>query len=84
MSEPMPEEWQAIGFSGLFTVEAEWSGTAKELDEYEVKLPAMVPFGTNSGWLAVRVDRTTTPATAIIVRKDSNAVVDICTGRLAK
>lgn len=76
----VPEAFKRIGFSGLFHTEATLAGET-DLDEFEAKLPARVPFGTNSSWLALRLNRDQTPVTVTLVRTDAAAIVDVVTKR---
>lgn len=72
----VPEAFKQIGFSGLFHTEADLAeGT--DLDEFEAKLPDRVPFGTSSGWLALRLNREQDPVTVTLVRRDDAAVTDL-------
>lgn len=72
----VPEAFRRIGFSGLFHTEATL-GEGTDLDEFEAKLPDRVPFGTNSGWLALRMNRDQSPVTVTLVRQDDAAIVDL-------
>lgn len=72
----VPEAFTKIGFSGLFHTEATLAEET-DLDEFEAKLPDRVPFGTNSGWLALRMNRDQDPVTVTLVRQDNAAIVDI-------
>lgn len=72
----VPEAWRRIGFSGLFHQEASLKDV-EDLDAFEAKLPDRVPFGTNSGWLALRVNRDQDPPTVTLVRQDWAAVADL-------
>jgi hypothetical protein len=74
----VPKVWQQIGFSGLFHQEATLNGV-EDLDAFEAKLPDRVPFGTNSGWLALRLNRDQDPPTVTVVRNDWAAVSDLVT-----
>jgi hypothetical protein len=75
----IPEDYRALGWSGTFIQEA--TLTAPEgADELEAKLPARVPFGTNSGWLALCLNREVSPPTVVLVRRDENAIVDLVQG----
>lgn len=72
----VPETWKQIGFSGLFHTEASVQDVT-DLDAFEAKLPDRVPFGTNSGWLALRLNREQDPPTVTLVRQDWAAVSEI-------
>jgi hypothetical protein len=74
----VPEAFRKIGFSGLFHTEATLAEET-DLDEFEAKLPARVPFGTNSSWLALRMNRDQTPVTVTLVRTDAAAIADLVT-----
>ena len=87
----VPEQWRALGFSGTFMLEAALRSadhsryaTPAECDEFEAKLPDRIPFGTNSAWLALRLNREADPVTVVIVRQDSAAIVDMVTGGPAR
>lgn len=69
----VPDEWRRIGFSGLFHTEATLD-EATDLDVFEAKLPSRVPFGSNSNWLALRLNRDRLPLTVTLVRQDWAAV----------
>jgi hypothetical protein len=69
----VPDTWKQIGFSGLFHTEATVAEVT-DLDAFEAKLPDRVPFGTNSGWLALRLNRDQDPPTVTLVRQDWAAV----------
>jgi hypothetical protein len=72
----VPEEFRRIGYSGMFTVEAEITdATPTLLDEWTAKVPCLLP---GDGWLALAVDLAT--RTITLVRRDSAAVVDVATG----
>ena len=80
-SEQVPEEWARLGFSGMFHIEATLSNgdkpmTPAEVDTFEARLPDRVPFGTNSGWLALRVNRDADPPAVVLVRDDAAAIID--------
>lgn len=76
MTVEVPEEFQHLGYSGLFTVEATLEGaTPTLLDEWAAKVPCLLP---NDGWLALAVDIPT--RTVTLVRRDMAAVVDIALG----
>jgi hypothetical protein len=82
VSGDVPAAWKAIGFSGLFSIESELGDpdrpmTSEQIDEFEARLPDRVPFGTNSGWLALRVNRQATPPTVVLVRRDADAVTEV-------
>jgi hypothetical protein len=74
----VPEAFKKIGFSGLFHTEATLADET-DLEEFEAKLPARVPFGTNSSWLALRMNRDETPVTVTLVRTDTATIVDLVT-----
>jgi hypothetical protein len=81
VSENVPQTYKDLGFSGLFSVETALGGpdeplTPEQVDEFEAKLPARVPFGSNSGWLALRVNREAVPPTVVLVRRDAEAVTE--------
>jgi hypothetical protein len=75
----IPDDFRALGWSGTFMLEATLSEPDKA-DEMESRLPDRVPFGTNSGWLAVCLNREVTPPTVVLVRRDENAIVDLVQG----
>jgi hypothetical protein len=77
----VPEYWQQLGFSGRFHAWADLTGDPR-LDEetvaaLEARLPARVPFDTNSGTLALGVDRESTPPRVLLVRSDAAAICDL-------
>lgn len=74
----VPEEFRRLGFSGFFNTEATVADVT-DLDAFEAKLPDRVPFGTNSGWLALRLNRDQEPPTVTLVRQDDAAIVDAFT-----
>ena len=74
----VPYCWKKIGFSGLFHTEANVDAVT-DLDAFEAKLPDRVPFGTNSGWLALRLNRDQDPPTVTLVRQDWAAVSEVVT-----
>ena len=80
VSEDVPQTYKDLGFSGLFSVESDLGDpdgeplTPKQVDEFEAKLPARVPFGSESGWLALRVNRE--KGTVVLVRRDAEAVTE--------
>jgi hypothetical protein len=74
----IPEDYKALGWSGAFIQEATFSGD--DIDAMESRLPDRVPFGTNSGWLALCVNRDVSPPTVVLVRRDENAIVDLVMG----
>jgi hypothetical protein len=81
LSEQVPQEWKDLGFSGLFSVEsvlgdAAHPMTPADIDTFENKLPDRVPFGSNSGWLALRVNRDAVPPTVVLVRRDADALTE--------
>jgi hypothetical protein len=81
VSEDVPAVWKAIGFSGLFSIESVLGDVAHpmtpaDIDAFEDKLPDRVPFGSNSGWLALRVNRDAIPPTVVLVRRDADAVTE--------
>jgi hypothetical protein len=81
VSKDVPAAWKAIGFSGLFSVESILGSgkhpmTPEQVDEFEARLPDRVPFGSNSGWLALRVNRDAIPPTVVLVRRDADAVTE--------
>lgn len=73
----LPVGAKEIGYSGLFSVESNWVGTPEELAVFEATLPKLL---LSSGWLAVAVNRELDPPTIVLVRRDSNAVVEALTG----
>jgi hypothetical protein len=82
VSADVPDVWKAIGFSGLFSIESELGDndrpmTPEQVNEFEARLPDRVPFGSNSGWLALRVNRQATPPTVVLVRRDADAVTEV-------
>jgi hypothetical protein len=79
MNVEVPEEWRQLGFSGEFHIEATIQGVG-DLAEFEAKLPARVPFGTNSNWLALCVNHNVDPPTVVLVRQWEAAVVDLAFG----
>ena len=81
VSADVPAVWKAIGFSGLFSIETTLGDpdhplTPEQVDEFEAKLPDRVPFGSNSGWLALRVNRQADPFTVVLVRRDADATAE--------
>lgn len=78
--ETVPEEWARLGFSGLFSVRAGFTGNETELTALEQRVPCYVPVGTNSNIIALRVDRSVSPPEVILVRQDFAAVYDVMTG----
>jgi hypothetical protein len=78
ITEQVPEEWRALGFSGLFVIEA----STDDPDEWERRCPVRCPLDTNGNWLALRVNRDVEPPTVVLVRQDSSAIVDLYTGRM--
>lgn len=75
--EAVPEDYRRIGFSGAFTLEVAFTGTDDELAVFERRLPDRLPFGTNGGWLGLRVNRDATPPTVVIVREDAGAICEL-------
>jgi hypothetical protein len=77
----IPEEYRRLGWSGTFTIDATLGGGVPMLpaavEEFAARLPARVPFGTNSGWLALRVNREEQPPTVLLVRRDADALCDM-------
>lgn len=79
--EQVPEEWRRLGFSGEFVIEAVLSDSSPEaVVRFEARLPDRVPFGTNSNWLALRVNREVDPPRAVLVRQWEAAITDLVTG----
>jgi len=79
--EVVPEEWRRLGFSGEFTIEATLAdSTPDAVAALEARLPDRVPFGTNSMWLALRINHEIDPPT-VLVREWSTAVVEALTTR---
>jgi hypothetical protein len=81
LSEQVPQPWKDLGFSGLFSVESTLGDavhpmTPADIDTFEAKLPDRVPFGSNSGWLALRVNRDAIPPTVVLVRRDADALTE--------
>jgi hypothetical protein len=76
----VPKEWRRLGFSGTFTTEATLTDV-DDLDAFEAKLPDRVAFGSNSGWLALRLNRDVDPPTVVLVRDDAAALVEAFTTR---
>jgi hypothetical protein len=81
VNETVPQPWIDLGFSGLFVVESALGTpdkklTPAEVDEFEAKLPTRVPFGSNSGWLALRINREKDPPTVVLVRRDVDATAE--------
>ena len=77
VKETVPDEYYRLGWSGVFTVEADLSAeSAEEVAAFEARLPARVPFGSNSGWLALRLNRAVDPPTVVLVRRDADALVE--------
>jgi hypothetical protein len=72
----VPEEWHQLGFTGLFHLDSTLDPSV-DLDEFEARLPDRVPFGTNSNWLALRVNRDIDPPTVTLVRTDAAALTDL-------
>lgn len=82
MAVVVPPDWRQIGFSGAFHIDAVVADTEPAaLDSLAAQLPAQVPFGTNSGWLALRLNREVDPPTVTLVRKDAAAIWELCTTR---
>ena len=75
-SVDVPAEWRAIGFSGAFHLISSLAADV-DADVLAARLPDRVPFGTNSGWLALSVDRE--ERTVLLVREDAAAIVELCT-----
>lgn len=74
----VPGEWRNLGFSGLFHFTVALADDA-DAEEHAAKLPATVPFGTNSSMLALSVD--VEARTVLVVRADYAAVLDVVLGR---
>jgi hypothetical protein len=73
MTIAVPEEFQRIGYSGMFTVEAHMAdATPTLIAEWQAKVPCLLP---NDGWLALAVEPAT--CTVTLVRRDTSAIVDI-------
>lgn len=76
------EGWYDLGFTGLFSILAEVGNhgepmTEDRLEAFEARLPARVPFGTNSQTLAWKiVDRMPEPS-VLIIRADAAAIMDL-------
>ena len=86
--EDVPAEWKALGFGGGFCCEVELCSevgdetpaTEAEATAFAARLPAMLPFGTNSGWLALRMVEEREVPTVLLVRRDVAALVDLVLG----
>jgi len=75
--EDVPEEWRRLGFSGEFVIEAGLNDSSPEaVAAFEARLPDRVPFGTNSDWLALRLNREQNPPTVVLVREWHAAIMD--------
>lgn len=74
----VPEEYKAIGFTGLFWREIGLDPSV-DIDEFEARLPARIPFGTNSSQLALKVVRHEHSAAVVVVWTDAAAIVEIAT-----
>lgn len=77
----VPRDFQMIGYSGLFRAESNWAGTPEELVTFEAGLPKLPP---TPGWMALAVNREAEPPTVVLVRRDSDAVVEALTARPAR
>jgi hypothetical protein len=77
----VPEEWRQLGFTGLFWRDITLSDDV-DIDEFEAKLPCMIPFGTNSNRLALQVNKSQDPPTVTVVWTDASAILSIATGRM--
>lgn len=70
---PVPEVWQKIGFSGMFRMAVDMADDC-DLDEWEARVPCRLPLGSNGNLLALSIDRSTEPASVIIVENDAAAI----------
>lgn len=86
---PVPDDFKAIGYSGLFWMETpvrrdsgspdEPDGSPESPDEIEA-MAARAPFlARNPGWIVLAVD--VEAASALLVRRDDSAVVEALTGK---
>jgi len=78
--------YRQLGFTGQFALEAAlvehdgWPHTEEELAEFEARLPARVPFGTNSSWLALKITARMPSPMVVLVRTDAAAIMDLAHG----
>lgn len=76
----IPEDYRDFGFTGTFTIESRFVGTAEEAAEFAAKLPARLPFGSNSAWLGLCMVPNAPEPTVLLVRRDSAALADFMFG----
>lgn len=74
--KPVPDQWQKIGYSGVFTIE--WAIVSGEVDYWR----SMIGWGVRSPFLGKRtwyvrdVEELVIGARVLLVRRDLDAVLD--------
>lgn len=71
----VPLQWQELGFSGEFHINARLNPDDPDRYRFITELPTRIPFGTNSSWLALSFDQGTNLIT--LVRQDAAAIIDL-------
>lgn len=74
MAVSVPQEFVALGFTGLFHQEAAMNMTAAEVEEWRRRVPCLLD--RYRGWMALEV-LPGSPPRMVLVRTDAGAIVDL-------